>query len=124
MWMLGAYPLYQRASLLKLSHRRGMNPHVELLSGIVSEPRKCLLMTGNQPSGLSGFKRGNTRGGRVQGYSGVVDWIHSAGMIRSIPARKRANVSSRPSNAVMSNICGPLHSPTTVRRKAFITLPR
>ena len=101
-----------------------MYPHVELLAPGALDSRKNLFMTVNQPSGLALPQRGYARRGRVQGYSGVVEWIHSAGVIRSIPARKRANVSSRPSNAVMSNICGPLHSPTTVRRKAFITLPR
>ena len=42
----------------------------------------------------------------------------------SMPRRMRAMVSLRPRSSVMSNMWGPLHSPTTVRRKAFMTLPR
>ena len=41
----------------------------------------------------------------------------------SIARCMRASVSSLPNKAVISNMCGPLHSPTTARRKAFITLP-
>ena len=42
----------------------------------------------------------------------------------SIARSMRLIVSSLPMISVMSNIWGPLHSPTTARRKAFITLPK
>ena len=117
--MVAAELFHQRASLLKLSQRGRMEPHV-LRAGVylLSEHTEGVALTAPHLTHLLVEATVDRHTQEIEIYDEVVDHPST-----SIARFVLLMVSSLPKKAEISNMPGPLPSPTSARRQAFIMLP-
>ena len=118
--MLLAQLLHQGPSLLELSQRGCMEPDV-LGTGIhfLAQDLECLALASPHFPHLLVEAAIDSNSKKIQIYNQVVYHQPNTSIARFI----LAIVSSLPKKAEISNMPGPLPSPTSVKRQAFITLP-
>ena len=112
--------LYQWAPLFKLAQRGGMEPHIlGIWVYLLLKNTESLTFTTPHFPYLLIKATVNRHAKEIEIYDQIIDHQPSTSIARFI----LASVSSLPKKAEISNIPGPLPSPTSVRRHAFITLP-
>ena len=117
--MLFAQTLHQRTPLLKLAQRSSMEPHVlRVRVHLLPQNTEGFPLAAPHLPDLLIEKAVDGYTQEVEIYSNV---IHQPST--SIARFILFMVSSLPKKAEISNMPGPLPSPTRVRRQAFITLP-
>ena len=117
--MFATQLFHKRPALFELSERGCVKPHVLCLRvNFLLEDAECLALTTPHLTHFLVEATVDRHTKQVKIYEDVIHYPST-----SMARRIRVIVSSLPRNDEISNIPGPLPSPTRVRRQAFITLP-
>ncbi len=105
---MGQKRVDDRTPLLKFTKRCGMYPQVETLGRELAaeslEALESFCLAMKHVAHLGRPEAGKVCGSTIKIYAGIVDDVHSAGCMRSIPTRMRRMVSSLPMSSVISNM--------------------
>ena len=120
--MFLAYSFHKRPTLLELSERRRMEPDIlGIVVNLVGESGQSPSLALPHGLDLLAEQTCNEDTKFVSMYNQIVHILVYFSI--SMALRMRASVSSLPRKAEISNMPGPLPSPTSVRRKAFMMSP-